>query len=215
MIILLLGPQGAGKGTQGERLSAVLGYPLVGAGALLREEQLSGSDLGERIGAIIDAGNLVPADLITEMLGKRLQRADAKAGVLIDGYPRDTEQLRLMFERFIPDLVLVLELDDQTAIERLGGRWMCPKDHIYNLQSNPPKKAGVCNEDGTALFQRVDDQEAAIKKRLAIYHADTAPLIAQIEERGVRVERINAALDIEVVYRAILAVIKKEATLVS
>ncbi|PIR47571.1 adenylate kinase [Candidatus Uhrbacteria bacterium CG10_big_fil_rev_8_21_14_0_10_50_16] len=210
MIILLLGPQGAGKGTQGERLSETLGYPLIGAGALLREEKASGSDLGKRIGEIIDAGNLVPPDMITEMLDKRLQQDDAKEGVLIDGYPRDPEQLRLMFERFTPDLVFVLELDDQTAVERLGGRWMCADGHIYNLQSNPPKQAGVCDVDGGELFQRADDEEGAIRKRLAIYHADTAPLIAQMEERGVRVIKVDASQDIDSVQRDILQTVQEK-----
>lgn len=209
MIILLMGPQGAGKGTQGDMLSEKLGYPVISAGGLLREVKASGTELGKKIAEIIDAGNLVSAEMITEILDQRLKQDDVKAGVMLDGYPRDPDQLRMMFERFKPDLLVVLELDDQTAVDRLGGRWLCPDGHIWNINTNPPKEEGVCDEDGKELYQREDDKEDAIRKRLGIYHADTEPLIAEIEHRGVRVARIDASPGIEEVQKAVLAAVKQ------
>ncbi len=209
MIILLMGPQGAGKGTQGDMLSEQLGYPVISAGGLLREVKGSGSDLGKKIAEIIDAGNLVSAEMITDILDERLKQDDVKDGVMLDGYPRDPDQLQMMFERFTPDLLVVLELDDQTAVDRLGGRWLCPDGHIYNLKTNPPKEEGVCDDDQKALYQRADDEEGAIRKRLAIYRDDTEPLIAEVERRGVRVARIDASPGIEEVQETVLAAVKQ------
>lgn len=208
MMILLMGPQGAGKGTQGERLAEQLGYPLIGAGALLRDEIATASELGVRLRAIMDAGELVSPDIITDILQRRLQQPDAAAGVVIDGYPRDPEQLRLMFERFVPEMVIVLDLDDQTAVDRLGGRWMCPQGHIYNEQTRPPQTTGVCDEDGEALFQRSDDTETAIRKRLQIYHADTAPLIAEMQTHGIQIEHVDASRSIEDVWEDVSALVR-------
>jgi adenylate kinase len=197
MITLLMGPQGSGKGTQGEMLSKDLGIPLIGTGALLRAEIATGSDLGKKIKMIIDPGNLVPPELATELIVNRLKQDDVVDGALIDGYPRDPDQLRLMFEHFTPDAALVIDLDDDTAVSRLGGRWMCKDGHIWNEKTNPPAKSGICDHDDFELYQRNDDKEDAIRKRLAIYHEDTEPLIAAMEERGVAIHRVDGSGSIE------------------
>jgi len=203
-----MGPQGSGKGTQGQLLSQEMNIPIIGAGALLRDEIASGSELGVKIKSIIDPGNLVPAEIITELLDKRLKKDDAKNGALIDGYPRDARQLDLLFERMTPDLAIVLELNDEDAVMRLGGRWMCPDGHIWNMNSNPPKENGRCDDDGKELFQRDDDKEEAIRLRLNIYRNDTAPLIAGLAEHGVNVARIDASGPIEEVHDKIKSILE-------
>ncbi len=203
MTILLMGPQGSGKGTQGEILSKDLNMPLIGTGALLRAEVATGSDLGKEIKAIIDPGNLVPPELATKLIVNRLKQDDVKDGALIDGYPRDPEQLKLMFANFTPDAALVIDLDDDTAVERLGGRWMCKEGHIWNEKTNAPAKHGICDHDGLDLYQRDDDKEGAIRKRLGIYHEDTEPLITAMEEHGMKIYRVDGSGSIEEVAKII------------
>ncbi len=203
MTILLMGPQGSGKGTQGEILSEKLNVPHLSTGALLRAEIATGSDLGKEIKAIIDPGNLVPPELATKLIVNRLKEDDVKDGALIDGYPRDPEQLKLMFENFTPDAALVIDLDDDTAVERLGGRWMCKDGHIWNEKTNPPATPGICDDDGSELYQRDDDKEEAIRKRLGIYHEDTEPLIAAMEAKGMTVHRVDGSGTIEDVAKLI------------
>lgn len=209
MIILLMGPQGSGKGTQGELLSEKLGIPLIGAGQLLRDEIATGSEMGKQIHEIINVnGELVPPDMISKMIRMRLERDDAEMGALIDGYPRDAEQVRLMFEQFTPDMAIVLDLDDDTAVERLSTRRICPNGHVYNVVTNPPKQEGVCDEDGEQLIHREDDQEKQIRVRLGWHKERTEPVIATIAERGVRVERIDADGSIEEVTEQLLVLLK-------
>ncbi len=203
-----MGPQGSGKGTQGELLAERLGVPLIGAGALLREEIKSGSEIGKEIKAIIDPGNLVPPEMISRMISERIQRDDAKKGVVIDGYPRDKEQLRLMLEKFTPDIAIVLDITNDEAVKRLGGRWMCPDGHIWNENSHKPKVEGKCDHDDKDLFQREDDKEDAIRVRLNIYHDDTRPLIEGLEKEGVDVRHIFAHGSIDDVEKKIEEILK-------
>lgn len=210
MIILLLGPQGSGKGTQGEMLAEKLGIPFVSAGQLLRDEAATGSEFGLRIKEIIDNGGLVEADMITELFDRYLKSGKAENGVVIDSYPRDMEQLDLMYSRFTPDLLVVLDLDDDAAVKRLGGRWMSPSGRIYNINTNPPKVAGICDETGEKLYQREDDKEEAIRKRLKWHRNETEPMIEKMEADGsIRVEHIDASPGIEEVHQVILAVVNK------
>lgn len=203
MIILLLGPQGAGKGTQGAILSKAFGIPILGAGDLLREEAETGSELGMKIKDLIDAGKMAPLGVVTDLLVRRLECEDAKGGVIIDGYPRDASQLSLMLEKFTPDIAVILQIDDDTAVRRLGGRWVCKERHIYNIDSNPPKVSGVCDIDGLPVFQREDDKEKAIRERLSIYHNETEPIIEELERVGVCVVKIDATPSIDAVAKSL------------
>jgi len=207
MIILLMGPQGAGKGTQGEMLSKEFDIPVYGTGALLREEIASGSELGLEIEKVMNAGNLVSPDLATRIIAEKVTTCSGDCKVVIDGYPRDAEQLRLMSEKFVPDVAIVLEIDDETGVERLGGRWMCPSGHIWNSTSHIPKVEGICDFDGDELFQRDDDTRDAILKRLGIYRKDTEPLIEGLADLGVKIVRIDARESIEKVGEAIVEVL--------
>jgi len=208
MIILLMGPQGSGKGTQGEMLSKKMGIPLVSTGGMLREVIASGSELGKEIEVIINGGNLVSPELATKVIAERIKKDDAVNGILIDGYPRDAEQLEMMFEHFRPDIALVLDISDEEALKRLGGRWICPDGHIWNINSNPTKIEGVCDEDGLALTQRDDDTGEAILKRLAIYRADTEPLIEGLRGHDVEVVRIDASGGIDDVQELLVGALK-------
>lgn len=207
MIILLMGPQGSGKGTMGAVLSKRFGIPTISTGNLLRDEIATGSELGAKIKAIIDPGNLVPPDLATDVMVKRLQEDDVKDGAFLDGYPRDPEQLRLMLEHFTPDKALVLEITDDLAVERLGGRWICEDGHIYHEKTLKPKVEGICDNDGKELYQRDDDKEEAIRVRLGIYHRETEPLIAKIKEAGVEMLHVDASGSVEEVDKRIMEVI--------
>ncbi len=204
MILLILGPQGSGKGTQGKLLAEHLRIPLVGAGDLLRAEIATGSDLGKRIHQIINVkGDLVPPNMVTDLLDARLKQPDAAQGLVIDSYPRDLEQLDLMYKRFMPDMVVALELSDDEAVKRLSARRTCPDGHIYHLELHPPKKEGVCDVDGKELFLRKDDNEAAIRNRLSWHRSKTEPMIRAMEERGLRVVHIDAAEGIDEIQKKI------------
>ena len=207
MIILMVGPQGSGKGTQGQRLAAELGMPFVSAGELLREEIATGSELGKEIKAIIDPGNMVPPKAIAGLFDRRLERDDAKRGLIIDSYPRNLDQLEILQPNLVPDVVIVLDISDDVGVERLGGRFQCPEGHIWNMRTNPPQKEGVCDFDGASLFQRDDETEAAIRRRLTLYHEWTEPMIARMQERGLRVERVDATGSIDDVYQSVRALI--------
>lgn len=207
MIILLTGPQGSGKGTQGQRLAAELGMPFVSAGELLREEIATGSELGATIKSIIDPGNMVPPEIIRGLFDQRLERDDAKKGLIIDSYPRNLDQLKTLQKNLVPNLVIVLDTPDDVGVARLGGRFQCPNGHIWNVCTNPPKKEDVCDQDGLPLTQRDDETEAAIRRRLALYHDWTEPMIAKMQERGLRVERVDASGAIDEVYQTIRALV--------
>lgn len=198
MIIIILGPQGSGKGTQGKKLAEHLGLPFVSAGDLLREEALTDTELGRRIHEIINVqGQLVPPEVITDLFDERLKKDDARNGVVIDSYPRDQQQFELMKARFVPDVVVVLNLPDEEAVKRLGGRRQCSQGHIYHLAFNPPKQEGVCDVDSTALFLRDDDREEAIRTRLGWHRGKTEPMIEAMRQDGIRVEHVDASPGID------------------
>ncbi len=208
MIILMVGPQGSGKGTQGQRLASEFGMPFVSAGELLREEIATGSDLGKEIKAIIDPGNMVPPKVIAQLFDQRLQRDDAKKGLVIDSYPRNLDQLEMLQPNLVPDVIIVLDISDDVGVERLGGRSQCPEGHIWNVCTNPPEKEGVCDQDGLPLSQRDDETEAAIRRRLTLYHEWTEPMISRMKEQGLRVERVDASGAIDDVYKTVRALIR-------
>lgn len=217
MNILLFGPQGSGKGTQGERLAAYYHIPLVGAGALLREEAKKETERGRIVRDVLKSGRLVPETITNEITFDRLQERDTERGFILDGYPRNTNQEEAL-RAFLPTLragtrithVIVLELSDVDAIARLSGRRFCPScEEIYHIQYKPPKKEDVCDACGGQLIQRSDDTPEAIKKRLAIYHTETAPLLADYEHDGV-VRRIDASVEIDEVFERIIAAIERK-----
>lgn len=201
--IVILGPQGAGKGTQASHLARHYHIPHISAGDLLRAEARRGTVLGKRIANIIDKGRLVPNELMSALVRQRLKEPDAKKGWILDAYPRFLTQART-FQHFAPPfLVILLNLTDAQAIRRLSGRVICPKGHIYHLEHQRPKKRGYCDRDGLALVHRADDMPQAIRRRLKWHHRQTDPLIRKYRHLGILVE-INAAPPIPIVYRSVL-----------
>jgi adenylate kinase len=189
--LILLGPPGAGKGTQADRLRADFGLPLISTGDMLRSQVAEGTDLGKEAKRFMDAGELVPDEVIVEMITDRLADGDARDGFLLDGFPRNLEQAGAL-EDALSGLdrgltaALLIEVPDEELLRRLTGRRVCVKNpgHIYHVQSDPPKHEGVCDQDGSRLIQRDDDREATIRRRLQVYHSQTEPLTDYYERGG-------------------------------
>jgi adenylate kinase len=183
--IVFLGPPGAGKGTQAARLAEERGVPHLSTGDLLRAAVAAQTPLGREAESHITAGRLVPDDLVLRILRARLAAADARAGFILDGYPRNLAQAREL-EGLTPiDAVLSFDLPTPVLVERLSGRWICPKcQSVYHVTAHPPRVPGRCDRDGAPLVQRPDDRPEAVETRLRVYAEQTAPLLAYYRERG-------------------------------
>ena len=196
--VVFLGPPGAGKGTQARLVARRLRIPHISTGELFRETVKQGTPLGLAAKSFMERGDLVPDEVVNEMVRQRLQAADSDAGFLLDGYPRTLAQAetlkRLLRERegCGPPVVVNLGVSYTVIVQRLGGRRICPVcQRTYNLASQPPSNDTVCDDDGAALQQRPDDREEAIRERLAAYQAQTAPLIEHYKAEG-RFYEVNA-----------------------
>jgi adenylate kinase len=200
---ILLGPPGAGKGTQAKRLAAAFGALHLATGDALRAEVLAGSELGNKAKGFMDAGDLVPDQLVVEVLKSRLHARDAAGGYLLDGFPRtlgQAEMLELMLDPTDePNVVALLDIPDDEVIRRLAGRETCSNPscaRVYSPVANPPKTEGVCDVCGSALVVRNDDRPEAIKERLVQYHEKTAPLVEHYEREGL-LERVDGLGEID------------------
>lgn len=190
MQLVLLGPPGAGKGTQAQRLSDRYGIPQISTGDILREHVQEGTMLGIKARAFMDRGEYVPDDVMVEMVMDRLDNPDADGGFILDGFPRTVPQahaLERALERAARPLSAVVKFDisDDMAVRRLSNRWGCPLcKRTYNLEFKPPAQDKVCDADGTGLERRADDEELTVRRRLAVYSEQMAPLERFYEERG-------------------------------
>jgi len=203
MYVILLGPPGVGKGTQGVLLAEAMGWQRVVTGDLLRAARDSGSALGHQARQYMDAGDLVPDHLIIEMVKEKLTTLPAGTGVLFDGFPR-TEGQASAFSMMLQalglkiDQVIVLEADDEVLTARISGRRSCPKcGSVYNTVLAPPRREGVCDKDGTPLVHRADDTAATVENRLNVYRRETEPLIAYYEVSNAVVHHIPGDRDVE------------------
>jgi adenylate kinase len=189
--LVLLGPPGAGKGTQAERLVSDFGLPYYSTGIILREAVAEESELGKEAKEYMDNGELVPDDLISRAVKERFDSGEADNGFLLDGFPRTVGQAEVLEEILKErgrDLtaVLLIEAPDDEVVRRLSGRRTCAKgNHVYHVEFDPPKHEGVCDQDGSRLIQRDDDKPETVRKRLAVYHDQTAPLIDWFDDKGV------------------------------
>jgi adenylate kinase len=189
--LILLGPPGAGKGTQADRLQSDFALAHISTGDMLRAQVADGTELGKQAQRYMQAGELVPDEVIVGMITERIGVDDARDGFLLDGFPRNEAQAQAL-GRALDGLqrrltaVLLIEVPDREVVRRLGGRRVCVKNpaHIYHVEFDPPKHEGICDQDGSRLAQREDDQEKTIRRRLEVYHAQTAPLIGYYEREG-------------------------------
>jgi adenylate kinase len=201
--IILMGMQGAGKGTQAEALSTMLKLPHVTSGGMFNAIKKQDTPLGRQVAAYYNAGKLVPDALTIEMIKGRLREPDAVNGVILDGFPRTVAQAEAL-DSLMAELgqrILVVPyfvISETEALQRLSGRLICTANdqHVYNVRDNPPKKPGVCDIDGAPLKTRDDDKPEAIKARIAAYKADTSPVLDYYRARGV-LREINAEQPID------------------
>ncbi len=180
MRLILLGPPGAGKGTQANFIKEKFGIPQISTGDMLRAAVKAGTPLGIEAKKVMDAGGLVSDDIIIGLVKDRLQQPDCKSGYMFDGFPRTIPQAEAMKEAGVPiDYVLEIDVPDEDIVERMGGRRVhVASGRTYHVKFNPPKVEGKDDVTGEALIQRDDDQEATVRKRLEVYHSQTKPLVA-------------------------------------
>jgi len=191
MRIVLLGAPGAGKGTQAKMLVEKYGIPQVSTGDILRKAVADGTPLGKEAKAYMDKGELVPDRVVIGLIEERLRQPDCQKGYILDGFPRNTAQAEAL-DRVLAgmgaslDLALLIDVAKEDLLKRLTGRRTCRQcQQMYNIYFSPPKQEGVCDKCGGELFQRDDDREETIRKRLDVYEAQTAPLIAYYRNRGI------------------------------
>jgi adenylate kinase len=190
MRLILLGPPGSGKGTQGDLLVARYGVPRISTGDMLRTAVAANSELGRKAKKYMDAGNLVPDEAVIGIVKVRLSLPDAEQGFLLDGFPRTVAQAEALGAALKEigaglDAVVLIDVRREELIRRLSGRRICPEcQAAYHIDTNPPKREGVCDRDGAKLIQRADDSKAVIAERLRIYERRTRPLIEYYKQRG-------------------------------
>ncbi|MGC8900599.1 MAG: adenylate kinase [bacterium] len=212
--LLLIGPPGAGKGTQATIISKKYGIPQIATGDMLREEVKKKSELGVKAKAYMDKGELVPDSLVISMLEKRLKEKDASKGFILDGFPRTVAQADALAEKFkelnIDDFAVIeLKVDEESVIKRLSARRVCNNcGKIYNLITEPPKNDNVCDECNGSLYQRDDDKESTIRERFRVYNSKTAPLIDYYAKRGM-LKTVSADGSIEDINKSIVSIIEK------
>jgi adenylate kinase len=217
--LILLGPPGAGKGTQGKRLIQDFSIAYISTGDMLRDAVREGSELGKSVQELMSNGELVPDDVIIELIVGRIQDTDCQDGFILDGFPRtvpQAEALEAELDKLGRKLTAALLVDapDEEVIRRISGRRQCVKNqqHVYHVDFDPPKHDDVCDQDGAGLEQRDDDRPEKVKRRLVVYHEQTKPLVAWYEERGL-LRRFDGTRDKTEVHdhiRATLATLRLE-----
>jgi adenylate kinase len=207
--LILLGPPGAGKGTQAQRLAALWKIPQISTGDMLREARRAGTELGRKVAAVMDRGDLVSDELVVSLVEERLGRPDAQGGAILDGFPRtipQAEALDKLLQKMkrAPVKVVAVEVPREDLLERLGGRRSCPNDGAsYHVKFTPPKKDEACDVCGTKLVTRPDDQSESINKRFEEYQKKTAPLIDYYARRGA-LHTVDGVGELDAVYSRIL-----------
>jgi adenylate kinase len=214
--MVMLGPPGAGKGTQAQALSALWSIPQIASGDLLRAAVHEGTELGRDATRYMDRGQLVPDELVLKLIAERLGRSDARAGFILDGFPRNVAQaetLSRMLERMGSklDKVVAVIVPDEELVERISGRRTCRNcAAMYHTTFEPPKKAGVCDKCGGELYQREDDAEETVRERLKVYAAATRPLLDHYDRLGI-LSQVDGVGSVEEVEKRILSAVGAKA----
>jgi len=188
-VVVFLGSPGVGKGTQGVRLSEELGWEHVSTGDLLRAARAAGTALGRAAQEHMDAGRLVPDDLMVELLGERMAAMPPGQGLILDGFPRTRVQAAALDEALEAagrrvGRAVFLDAPEAVLVKRISGRRLSPGGRVYNVYFDPPRREGVCDDTGEPLEHRADDRPEAVRKRLAVYRETTAPLVGHYDRRG-------------------------------
>ena len=219
--LILMGPPGAGKGTQAERLVDDFDLPYYATGDILRAAISEGTELGKRARPIVAAGELVPDELMCDVIMERIDTSEAEDGFILDGFPRTVRQAEVLDEaldrrgRSLTAAILI-EAPADEIIRRLSGRRICVKNqHVYHVEFDPPKVPDVCDDDGSRLVQRDDDKPETIRRRLAVYREQTKPVIERYEEQGIlrRFDGTRSPEEVHTHIRATLATLALEAEL--
>ena len=213
MNVILIGAQGSGKGTQADLLAGELGLVHVSSGDLFRQATANKTEFGLKVKAYTDRGELVPDELTVAMILDRLAQPDCANGVILDGFPRTVAQEQALEEGLRKvgkqiDQVVYLDVPRQELLTRLSGRYICrANQHVYNINSRPPKTPGVCDIDGSPLYQRDDDTGEAVQRRLDIFFSETIQLLDYFRDRGILVT-VNGNQPIEQVQKSLLEAIR-------
>jgi len=206
-IVILLGPPGSGKGTQAVRLTKELGIPHISTGDLFRENISKNTELGQRAKTYMNAGKLVPDEVVLDMLFDRVSRPDCAKGYLLDGFPRTIPQAEALdkhLSKGVDLIVLDLEVPDEVIVKRAEGRLTCAScGNVYNRYFSPPKEEGVCDKCGGTLIQRPDDKAEVVQERLRVYQAQTKPLVEYYSKKGV-LQKVDGKKSPDDVFKALM-----------
>jgi adenylate kinase len=216
--LILLGPPGAGKGTQAAQLQQDFSLAHISTGDMLRAQVAEGTELGRRAQEYMSTGELVPDEVILGMIRARIGEQDAREGFLLDGFPRNSSQADALAATLAESdrrltAALLIEVPDEVLVRRLGGRRVCAKSgHVYHVEFDPPKREGICDQDGSRLIQRDDDHEETIRRRLEVYARQTAPLIEYYDQDGLlrRFDGTRTPAEVHDHVRATLATLRLE-----
>jgi adenylate kinase len=216
MRIVLVGPPGAGKGTQAKVVAERLGIPAISTGDIFRANVSAGTELGVAAKRYMDAGQLVPDEVTIGLIRDRFGEDDAVAGFLLDGFPRNVAQAEALEAMLTGinvklDRVVELKVDNDEVVRRIAGRRLCRNDsgHIFHVDSHPPRETGVCDVCGGELYQRDDDREETVRERLRVYAAETAPIVGFYAERGL-LSSVDATGALDEVTARILAALEDD-----
>src|SRR5262249_41522321 len=212
MRLILIGPPGGGKGTQAQRLSQDYGLTHISTGDIFREAVRANTPAGQRAQPFVSSGQLVPDDVVNDMMRERFERPDRPDRFVLDGYPRTLVQAQV-FEPILDKLnlpieaAILIDVPDEDIVKRLSGRWSCPKcKATYHVQFKPPRVPGKCDVCGTTLIQRDDDKEATVRQRLQVYHQNNAGLLAHYRAKGL-LREVSGLGDIETVYANLVRIL--------